>query len=213
MADFKLLIGDDVTAELSDGSLWSNMDSDTAAELIKGQREVRASLTDDSALPLVERMARDAGMKVLRVPNGVLLRQHFQPADTRPRGGMIVLAPEEVFTSCERALSYVHDMQSHGRTPPGRYHTDLTQTFLQGTPAGQVQSLWKDLRAYGLDAVRTKVQAFLEYAATGPEPYPSYIRRLDEGVLPHHVEAHVGRMKIDQTFAKFWLLRELAGRG
>lgn len=66
----------------------------------------------------------------------------------RPVRGYIILGPRDVYTDAQVALN---DIRRGPFSPlPENYHNKLTQTFMVGKPAGQIKSLFRDLKLYGL---------------------------------------------------------------
>jgi len=132
------------------------------------------------------------------------------------KNGLIILGPQEVFADCEKA--YAHLMENVRNEPlPGRYHSDLTLTFFKGSPEGQVQSIFKDLKKFGpQEKVLGKIANIIEHSKTSAEPaYRRYVYFVENKMLPHHTITFQGG-RPNMNYFKYWalcmVLKRVAGK-
>lgn len=124
----------------------------------------------------------------------------------RPVRGYIILGPRDVYTDAQVALKDIH------RGPfsplPENYHNKLTQTFRAGLPAGQIKSLFRDLKLYG-PAIAPKLAEYASLVLNADWPadsdYVRYVSAYRAGQMPHDPATFVdGRVSMD--YFKFWVL-------
>lgn len=143
------------------------------------------------------------------------LERLYPPSSPLMRNGTIVLGAQEVFLDCEKAYAHLlGQLKALGTQPlPGRYHAELTQTFFKGSVEGQVHSVFKDLKRFGLQGkVIEKIVNLMQYALQAADPaYRTYIYFIRKGFLPHHTVTFAnGRVR--SSFFKFWFMYELIRR-
>lgn len=137
------------------------------------------------------------------------------PSDNKPKRAYIILGPQDIYTEARLALRDF--ARSSGKEVlPANYHNRLTKTFLDGNPAGQIKSLFKDLKRFGYAAIAAKLADYAtqilerDWAATDPaSDYVNYVAWYKKGLLPHD-EATFAQGRADMGYFKFWAILTLA---
>lgn len=115
----------------------------------------------------------------------------------------IILGPKDIFTDANCAYTFISS--SSFEPLPEKFNNRLTLTFISGSPEGQIKSLFRDYRRYGI-SIADKLTAFLEEVEKSLHPtFVKYLNQYRAGQLPHEVETFCGS-SLDTTYFKFWVL-------
>lgn len=128
----------------------------------------------------------------------------------RIRAGLINLGPKEIFMSCDKAFACILGWQAKNFPAlPGRFHQELTQTFYNGEVDGQIQSVFKDVKKFGAEAILPKLQAFRAFARESQnDTYRLFRAYLKYGLLPHHQASFIDG-RVNMTYFKLYALIRL----
>lgn len=235
--DLQIIVRRKITAIQPNGARLQNLGIPRTREIIGERDAVDLTVdTDDApdAMALAERLAKESGMVVIERGGDAFVMCKPGVADTyrRPtkietpaavvadlpaqsawqRGGLIIISPVDTFTSYAKAKDFVVTRAGWGTPakPPTRYHTDLTETFFKGTPTGQIHSLFKDVKRYGVAAVAPKIKVFAEFVERDTNPvWAKYNSWRKHGMTPDLIQTHITPNRVDSDYFKFYLLMDL----
>lgn len=135
------------------------------------------------------------------------------PMTAGGRTAYIILGPQAVYTDAHLALRELLRDAGTDIIMSDHYHNKLTQTFLAGSPSGQIKSLFRDLRKYGAridgklrefsDFVHKKVASDQEQGRESN--YTMYLKWFSENALPTDPRTFTGP-RVNMEYFKFWAL-------
>lgn len=174
-------------AALANETLPISVDSEDARELAQRTASL-AGMTITERDGQLFLLRPGAAPEPLIPPIGAPTRSSLRPAASAPLV-LITISPGNLFSHAEPA--YQELIRNLGtKRLPSRYHNYCTGTFLAGGPVGQINSLYRDLRNYGYEAIEPKIRQWAEHVRTRADPdYRKIVAWFDSKVQPHDIRA------------------------
>jgi len=92
---------------------------------------------------------------------------------------------------------------------PAKYKNHMTATFARGSLSGQVRSLFKDFKKFGL-AVQPKIRDFMERTPNYVQ-YSQFLDWMDSGLTPTDAPTMTRNARVNMDFFKFYFLHSISG--
>lgn len=215
----------------TDGSRVRNLKAETAAEIIKGLDPIPAEITIDVDDKNERRQqAMQLGFlcpqfKSFETESGFLLQnpiaqtdinsskdeqeqEEIKPIGPKPGLPYIILDKGLVYIDAHESLKGIAKLIQN-KPLPNRYKNSVTATFQRGSISGQIRSLFKDLKRFGL-AIQPKIRDFRDKAQLDLK-YADFISFFNAGLLPTDPETLTKNGKVNMDLYKMWALFQICG--
>ena len=128
------------------------------------------------------------------------LQESSKPEKKDPTG-LIFLGQGKTFTDSREAYAYL--LSQPVKEVPAGYRNTLSKSLLNSSEDGQINSLYKDWKAYR-QGILGKIKLYFKYAREEKKCL-RYVEFLVKNLYPHNIETFI-EGKVDLTFFKFWVV-------
>jgi hypothetical protein len=201
-----------ISVYFEDGSKKMNLKPSSVVELLKSSgRQKAIPVSAEDGDERVDEIVEGLGREYKTDDSGAYMVKAGKELSKPKTPGLpyFLLGGGLVFTDAEAAYEAVHGLVKNIDLNP-RYGNKLTKTFRKAIVQGQVKSLFKDYKQFGV-SVLPKIKAFAEWVAeqSDSENYAKYWEWYKAGVAPDQKETFQ-RGRVDTSYFKFWSLLKIA---